>query len=172
MKNPRSSSPADPWYFHPWPWLLIAGPLTVVIASLATAWIAYKSDDGVVASDYYKRGLLVNRRLPKEPLPTPKLAATLAFDTGGTFIVHPEAGDTRHDTLRVTLMHPATATRETLTLERDARGDYVGALRSDRLGRWTVSFDSPTWPLPTTLVERTAKPGVAGRAESTSAARE
>src|SRR3954470_9953714 len=60
-------------------WLLIAGPLLVVVASLATAWIAYRSDDGLVASDYYKRGLLINRILPSEPLPASKLAATVAF---------------------------------------------------------------------------------------------
>jgi hypothetical protein len=141
----------------------------VVIASLATAYIAYRSDDGVVAQDYYKRGLLVNRILPKVPLPVPRLAATIAFTAGGMLVVHPEAGDTRHDTLHVRLMHPASGTREDLELTRNGDGDFEGSFPSGRLGRWVVSFDAPTWPLPTTLVERTAKAGVAGRAESSAA---
>jgi hypothetical protein len=140
-----------------------------VIASLTTAFIAYRSDDGLVAQDYYKRGLLVNRILPKVPLPVPKLAATIAFTADGRLVVHPEAGDTSHDTLRVRLVHPASATHEDVELTRNADGDFAGTFRSDRLGRWVVSFDSPAWPLPTTLVERTAKAGVAGRSESSSA---
>jgi hypothetical protein len=138
----------------------------VVVASLATAYLAIRSDDGVVAQDYYKRGLLVNRILPKVPLPVPKLAATIAFTADGRLVVHPQAGDTRHDTLRVRLAHPASGAREDVELRRNADGDFEGSFPSDRLGRWIVSFDSPTWPLPTTLVERTAKAGVAGRAES------
>ena len=41
----------------------MAGPFVVVVASLASAWIAIASDDGLVAEDYYKQGLLINRRL-------------------------------------------------------------------------------------------------------------
>src|SRR5438309_2026759 len=65
MKNQLSSFPADalPWYRERWPWLLFSGPFVVVIASLASAWLAVRSDDGVVARDYYKRGLLINRTL-------------------------------------------------------------------------------------------------------------
>jgi len=166
MKNRPSSSRAET---GPWPYLLFGGPLIVVVASLATAWIAYRSDDGVVASDYYKRGLLVNRLLPKEPLPVRRFAAAISFE-GDSVRVHPEDG-AADDTLRVTLTHPASATREDVTLARDAAGDYVGSMTSHRLGRWAVAFDSPTWPLPTTLVERTARPGVAGRAETSSAIR-
>ena len=69
MKSPASSFRAERavarWYREPWPWLLMAGPLVVVAASLASAWIAVKSDDGVVADDYYKQGLAINRKLPR-----------------------------------------------------------------------------------------------------------
>ena len=42
---------------------LAAGPAVVVVASLVSAWIAIRSDDGLVAEDYYKRGLLINKKL-------------------------------------------------------------------------------------------------------------
>ena len=54
-----------PWYRQRWPWLLFAGPAIVVVASFATLWLAASSDDGVIADDYYKRGLLINREIDR-----------------------------------------------------------------------------------------------------------
>jgi len=57
--------PGRPWYRNRWPWLLMAGPAIVVVAALATAWLAWSTDDGVVADDYYKRGLVINKQLAR-----------------------------------------------------------------------------------------------------------
>jgi hypothetical protein len=157
MKNPRSSTRAEPWFAHRWPWFIIAGPLVVVIASLATTVIAVRTDDGVVAGDYYKQGLLVNRRLPSTAAPAPHYAATLVLD-GRRLAVRPDLGDVRGDALVVTLSHPASGARETLALHRDADGDFVGEIASGATGRWIVAFDARDWPLPTTVVERGAAP--------------
>ena len=62
---PPSLPPAAPWYRQRWPWLLFAGPAIVVVAGLVTAWIAVVSDDGLIAEDYYKRGLLINKDLER-----------------------------------------------------------------------------------------------------------
>src|SRR5471032_1225537 len=56
---------AKPWYREPWPWLLMAGPGIVVIASFFTLWLAIKSDDGLVEDDYYKLGLAINQTLSR-----------------------------------------------------------------------------------------------------------
>jgi hypothetical protein len=160
MKNPRSSSqgssvpPTGAWYREPWPWILIAGPLVVVIACMATTVIAVRSDDGMVARDYYKRGLLVNQQLPKGGVVTAHLAATVAMSPGGEIRLHPEAGDPQGDFLRVTLSHPDSGARETLSLRRNTDGDFVGTLAQSRPGRWIVAVESSDWPLPTTLIER------------------
>ena len=53
-----------------WPWLLMAGPAIVVVAGFVTLYIAVSTDDGVIAEDYYKRGLLINRALARVPAPT------------------------------------------------------------------------------------------------------
>ena len=55
-----------PWYREPWPWLLMAGPAAVLVAGAATTWIAFASADGLVADDYYKQGLAINKRLGRE----------------------------------------------------------------------------------------------------------
>ena len=51
----------SPWYREPWPWLLMAGPAVVVVAGLFTAWLAVVHEDGLVADDYYKQGLGINK---------------------------------------------------------------------------------------------------------------
>jgi len=59
---------ATPWYRHRWPWFLIAGPGIVIVASFVTLGLAIKSDDGLVADDYYKQGLTINRTLAQSDL--------------------------------------------------------------------------------------------------------
>lgn len=149
-------APARPvsWYREPWPWFLAAGPLIVVVASMATTVLAVKSDDGVVATDYYKQGLLVNQRLPKDGVTMPHLAATVALAASGEVRIHPEAGDPPGEFLRVTLYHPASGVRETLTLARRDDGDFSGTLHEPRSGRWIATVESSAWPLPTTMLER------------------
>ena len=54
-----------PWYRQIWPWLLMLGPGIVVIAGFITLWLAITSFDGLVADDYYKKGLGVNQDLSR-----------------------------------------------------------------------------------------------------------
>jgi len=144
---------ATPWYREPWPWLIMAGPLLVVAASIVTLWLAVRSDDGVVAADYYKRGLLVNQRLPKEAPPPVKVTAEISF-AGDEISVRPRGDTVRGDSLRATLVHPATGTRQTLTLVQDSEGAYVGVVPPGPSGAWTVAFDARQSQLPTALVTR------------------
>jgi len=44
-------------------WLLISGPAVVVVAGIATAFIAVRGADPVVEADYYRRGLEINKVL-------------------------------------------------------------------------------------------------------------
>ncbi|HAY26471.1 MAG TPA: hypothetical protein DIT03_10490, partial [Candidatus Accumulibacter sp.] len=61
-----TNSSATPWYREPWPWLLMLGPLVVVIAGLVTAYLAVVSNDGLVVDDYYKEGLGINQRTARD----------------------------------------------------------------------------------------------------------
>ena len=56
----------QPWYRSPWPWLLMSGPAVVLVAGAITTWIAFASADGLVAEDYYKQGLGINKVLARE----------------------------------------------------------------------------------------------------------
>ena len=51
------------WYREPGPWLLMAGPFVVMVASFITLWLAIRSNDGLVSEDYYKTGMAINQTL-------------------------------------------------------------------------------------------------------------
>jgi len=56
----------NPWYKEPWPWIVMAPPAAAVVAGIATMWIAAAGDDGLVAEDYYKQGLGINKVIARE----------------------------------------------------------------------------------------------------------
>ena len=60
--------PCPPWWRHGHVWLLIAGPAAVVLAGVATVWLAVSGADPLVAQDYYRRGIEINRTLADKAL--------------------------------------------------------------------------------------------------------
>ena len=52
-----------PWYRHGHLWLVLSGPIVVVIAGFATLWIAVHKPDPVIEADYYRRGMEINKTL-------------------------------------------------------------------------------------------------------------
>ena len=54
---------SKPWWKYGHVWLVISGPLVVVVAGLVTAWIAFTQQDPVLAQDYYRQGLNINQTL-------------------------------------------------------------------------------------------------------------
>jgi hypothetical protein len=160
MKSRASSFPAERparrWYREPWPWLLMAGPFVAIVASLASAWLALKSDDGVVAQDYYQQGLRINQRLKHAAANAEReLGATITVGAGGAVRVHMEGGGTgaAPQSLRLTLARPASSTHDRIViLKPGPDGDYVGVLGAQKPGRWVVTLESGAWRLPTTTV--------------------
>lgn len=68
--NPANSGP---WWRHGHVWLLIAGPAVVVVAGIATILIALRHPDPVLAEDYYRRGIEINRTLARDKALMPAL---------------------------------------------------------------------------------------------------
>ncbi len=66
IKLPAVPTPApvpSVWWREPMMWLVVGGPLTVVVAGFATLAIAISVPDPVVADDYYRRGLEINKEM-------------------------------------------------------------------------------------------------------------
>ena len=59
-----SATPAAaPWWEFGHVWLVLAGPLVVIVAGFITLWLAMSRPDPVVAEDYYQRGIDINKTL-------------------------------------------------------------------------------------------------------------
>ena len=71
----------DLWYKEPWLLLVVGGPLIVVCASIFTGVLAWRGSDKVVAEDYYKQGLMINKDLLRDAKARElQLSALISFD--------------------------------------------------------------------------------------------
>ena len=52
MQHP---APAQPWWRFGHVWLIIAGPVIVVIAGFVTLWLAIRTPDPVITSEDYRQ---------------------------------------------------------------------------------------------------------------------
>ena len=144
----RSSiHPHAPWYREPWPWLLMAGPVIVVVASLFTAWLAVVHEDGLVADDYYKEGLAINKEIQRESEAVALgLHARILFGDNRARVLLNGAAPRE---LALHLVHPTRAGLDRVT-RLASRGDgwYEGLIDTHGT-RWHVVLEdaAATWRL-------------------------
>ena len=141
-RSPFTIHPAKPWYREPWPWILMVGPASAIVAGGVTIWLAFASVDGLVADDYYKRGLAINQVLEKE---------RAAFAAGISASVERDAARIRvrlqgaaPQALVARLVHATRAGHDQrLRLARVARGVYETDLPPLPAGRWRLIVEDP-----------------------------
>jgi hypothetical protein len=137
------------WYRHPWPWFLMIGPAIAVAAGCATLWLALRSDDGLVADDYYRRGLAVNHTLDRAARSAALgLSAEVTVDADGDCMVALHARDALPAAVRLRLIHPTRAGHDRsvqLIVGSDRR--YHGRVPGFSPGRWLVSVEGDDWRL-------------------------
>ena len=150
----RGASRASPWYREPLVWLVFAIPAAAVLAGAVMLVLANVTWDGLVADDYYQRGLQINRSLAREAeAERLGLEAVVAFPAPGVVEVRlsvaggaaaAASGD------RLTLRF-ARATRAgadvRVLLIRDAGGVWRGVLPEMAPGKWYVELGNEQWRL-------------------------
>lgn len=135
-----------PWYRERWPWILMAGPAVVVVAGFITAWLAIRSNDGLVEDDYYKRGLAVNESIHRDQRAGGLgLHAELMLGGDGRevrmFLAGHE-GVTLPAKVVVKFVHPTRAgADQNLSLEAAGGGFYGARLAEPLKGRWHVTVE-------------------------------
>jgi hypothetical protein len=153
---------SGPWYQEPWPWILFGLPGIVVVASFVTLWLAVRSDDGVVAADYYKQGLSINAELSRVRKATDLgLVADVEFAglaSGDSVQVRlsSEKSLPQEAALRLRLIHPGHGGFDRVVMlsrmSNEANGAvYVGQLGEDAVRAhpvaWLVSLETQAWRL-------------------------
>ena len=144
MTETRDRNEAQkPWYRHRWPWILMAGPGAVVVAGLFTAYLAIKSNDGLVEDDYYKKGLAINQLSARDERARQLgLHAELMGGAGQLpvrLFLRASGGASLPAELRLRLVNPTRAgTDQDVMLKSDGNGLYSGQLKAAASGRWNV----------------------------------
>ncbi len=141
LKNDQS-----PWYKQRWPWILISGPATVIVAGIATLWLAVLSNDGLVTDDYYKQGLAVNQSLKRDQQAGALglQADLMRAEQNVRLLISSDGGVTLPKEIVLKLAHPTRAGHDqALQMVNEGQGFYAGKLTADIGGRWLVSIEDP-----------------------------
>ena len=131
-----------PWYKQLWPWLIISGPVAVLIAGAFTMWLAFSTSDGLVAEDYYKQGLAINKRLAREDAANALgISAAVALRPDR---IHIDLKGAAPDALFVHMAHATRAGHDVrLRLTPVAPGAYEAELSGLPRGHWRVVIEDP-----------------------------
>lgn len=148
----HTSNHLRPWYREPWPWMLISLPLATVVAGMLTLVLAITSNDGLVADDYYRQGLGINREMSRlRAAQALGLAADLRWESEAAQVtVDLPPHTTRPPLLRLSLAHPTQpALDRSLVLQPVSADRYAGPLSSPPATRWRVTLEDAqrTWQL-------------------------
>lgn len=147
------SADQRPWFREFWVWVVIALPLSAVVAGISTVIIASSGNDALVVDDFRKVGLVARRETAREQEATRlaiSMMASLDRATGQVIVrLDSHAAELAPPTtLRFALFHPTLRDRDVeTTLARDAAGVYRGSLGTRVDGHWhvQVSDAAGTW---------------------------
>lgn len=130
MNSTTTDPPIVPVSRWIWPGILIAGPASVVVACIITAFFVVQHPDGLVATDYYKQGKAINaqlaqlRRAEALGLSTMKMVVTDRV----VLITFPDSS--LRDRIDVVLAHPVDADLDIrATVSANPSGVYEIALQ-------------------------------------------
>lgn len=145
MDSSNSSTLADrPWFRQPFVWLVIGIPLSSVIVGMVMLWLSIVSFDGMVADDYYKKGLEINRVLDRERAAvTAQLSGMLVLRDNDSRLqlTSALAGYRLPDQVQVKLSYATSAGQDvafSMTRLAGSAQDYSGPALNLPTGRWYV----------------------------------
>lgn len=129
---------SKPWYHYPFVWLLFGLPTIAVVAGLITFLIAARTDDGLVAEDYYTQGKEINRDLRRD-------AAAARMGLSARIVL---GADRRN--LRIMFNHPVNGNVQIRLVHPTRAGlDQVARLTEQGPQMWVATFsqslEQPRW---------------------------
>lgn len=153
---------AKPWFREPWPWILMSGPAVVVIAGVVTIVLAFRTQDGLVADDYYKQGMAVNKSMQRDRVAHERgyawRAVAQAGGDGSLTLRLDETGKSLHtERLQLSLSHATRSNKDQrLMLLRDQQGQFSTALGKLDEGKWYATLEdaSREWRLTGEVIVR------------------
>ena len=139
------------WYREPWVWLLISLPMTAVIGSMITIYLAISTSDGLVVDDYYKRGKAINIDLARDATAARhELRADIELDMRNNHVQLLLQGNIEPlpETLTLSLLHPTQAGYDqVLQLQHTGDAVYSGSVDEVGRGNWYLQLETVEWRL-------------------------
>ena len=147
MDNNHSSSENSeenipPWYKQFWPWFLFGLPGFVVVAGIATVFIAFYQADSTVSDKYYKEGLAINETVHDlQRADAMNLSAAIDVDVSVWKIKLSADKAITDDHLIVELQHPLDSSKDqSFTLFNAGNHTYRGTLSDVDVTRWYIDI--------------------------------
>ena len=150
MSNSVLSNNHRPWYSFPLVWMLIAIPFSAVIMGTVMIWMAVDTDDGLVADDYYKRGLEINQVIERDIKAAELgLSADIDFDNSARVIkmtFHKGSLKAYPESLQLHLQHTTRENSDVIVqLDHGINNQYIGQIRQlITEGVWYLSLAGNT----------------------------
>lgn len=135
---------ARPWYRESWVWAVLAIPGAAVLMGIVMITLAVRSDDGLVADDYYKQGLAINQVIDRqERAKALGVAATVAFTPAHDGVRVALAGRVAPSaSVRLLLVHPTrSGLDQVVELDPQPGGGLAGKLAPPSAGRWRLVLE-------------------------------
>ena len=132
-----------PWYKHRWPWLLMSGPLVVMVAGFVTMWISFSGADALVVDDYYKQGKAINKDLRRDRMASNLgLQFSLRYDAASGNLVGGMKGLTNQLPLTLLLVHPTVPQKDKrMVVTPDSEGQFSLTLPMLERAHWQVQIE-------------------------------
>lgn len=148
-----------PWFKQPIFWMLMTGPIIVVIAGFVTFWIAQSGHDDMVTDDYYKEGKYINMQIERDVEASKRhITAQVLFNDDGSAAKVFVSGDfDRTQPLNLLMQHPAQKALDQIVRLKAAnsptsgdKAEYLAVLKplgkaihwyvrvEDEAGKWRV----------------------------------
>ncbi|NVK24850.1 MAG: FixH family protein [Gammaproteobacteria bacterium] len=126
----------EAWYKNPWVWLIIAFPMSAVVAGIATVIITSQNQPEMVIDDYYKKGKAINQELTLY-----NKAAELGVDLqilvkDGQVQIKTE---NKYPALKVSMVHSTLGDKDfSFVVSPNAIGTLSGSVEQDMSGKWQI----------------------------------
>lgn len=137
-----------PWYREPLVWLLIAIPGSAVVMGAVLLTLASSSYDGLVADDYYKRGLQINRSIGRDKYAARLgITADVRIEHGSLALTLAGRLEESPDTLTLRFLHATRQGRDQVVLLKHVGNrEYRAALGEQEIESNTlVRLESKVW---------------------------
>jgi uncharacterized protein len=144
----------DLWYKEPWMLLVVGGPVVVVLAAIATFFIAWQGSDKVVSKDYYKQSQNINQDIARDAKAAEyNIKAEAKLDAASNKLQLQLDAQTKLPSALAFSVSVASAqssefeTQQKITLSQVQPGKYEGLVNAGLADKklWHIKIEADDW---------------------------